>query len=401
MFNPITKEKPGRVDITLVVATLGLMILGAMFILSARHSVESAPDFPWYRQFYFKQIVFYCIGVAAAVVVCLVDYHSWARWSLVFYWGSILLLLVVLTPLGKVAGGARRWIDLGFFQLQPSELAKLAFIFVMASFLSRPEDELRLRGNFWKCIAMMCLPFVLILKEPDLGSALILVPVCLVMMFVGGIPVRYLARLVGGVGLVIVLLLVDILFAPPHWQIKLEDYQRHRLLVYFGMDFPPENDSQAAKDAAADLKRQKSYQVQQALITVGSGGLTGEGWLRGSQTRLGYLPPGAAHNDFVFSVLAEEIGFIGSVVVITLFGAVLIVGIRIASQARDRLGKLLAVGVVTALFSHVFINIGMNIRIMPVTGVPLPLLSYGGTSAVVTLIAIGVLQNVHLYRRAY
>src|SRR5207248_6825441 len=130
--------------------------------------------------------------------------------------------------------GARRWINLGFFQAQPSEFAKLAFIMAMANFLSRPADELRLPILFWKALGMTALPFLLIMKEPDLGSALILLPVGLVMMFVAGVPVKYLLRLVGGMGILIALLLVDILFAPRNWQIKLEDYQRHRLLVYFG-----------------------------------------------------------------------------------------------------------------------------------------------------------------------
>jgi len=137
------------------------------------------------------------------------------------------------------------------------------------------------------------------------------------------------------------------------------------------------------------------------LISVGSGGLTGKGWHKGNQTSLGFLPPGAAHNDFIFSVLAEEKGFVGSIVVLTLYGLILFTGLRIAGQARDRLGKLLAVGVVTLLFSHVFINIGMNIRLMPVTGVPLPLLSYGGSSVLCSLIAAGILQNVYIYRRSY
>ncbi len=144
-----------------------------------------------------------------------------------------------------------------------------------------------------------------------------------------------------------------------------------------------------------------SYNVNQALISVGSGGLTGKGWRHGQQNALGFLPRGAAHNDFIFSVIAEEKGFVGSVIVLTLYSVVLFTGIRIAGQARDRLGKLLAVGVVTLIFSHVFINIGMNIRIMPVTGVPLPLLSYGGSSVLGSLIAIGMLQNVYIYRKAY
>ena len=141
--------------------------------------------------------------------------------------------------------------------------------------------------------------------------------------------------------------------------------------------------------------------MKQALISVGSGGLTGKGWRKGDQTALSFLPRGAAHNDFIFSVIAEEKGFVGSMIVLTLYGIVLFTGLRIAGQARDRLGKLLAVGVVTLIFSHVFINIGMNISIVPVTGIPLPLLSYGGSSVMGSLIAIGILQNVYIYRKTY
>jgi rod shape determining protein RodA len=196
------------------------------------------------------------------------------------------------------------------------------------------------------------------------------------------------------------LFLVDVLFAPPGWwQIKLENYQRQRLLVYFGADFAPPNATPAEKAHAREMQAQKSYQVRQALISVGSGGLWGKGWHRGNQTALGFLPPGAAHNDFIFSVIAEEKGFVGSLGVLTLYGLMLFTGLRTAGQARDRLGKLLAVGVVALLFSHLFINIGMNIRIVPVTGIPLPLLSYGGSSVLGSLIAIGLLQNVYLYRK--
>jgi rod shape determining protein RodA len=263
-------------------------------------------------------------------------------------------------------------------------------------------DELRLRPVFWKAIGLTMLPFLLILKEPDLGSALIFLPIGLVMLFVAGVPVRYLINLLGALGILVALLLVDVLFAPPGWyKLKLEDYQRHRLLVYFGLDFAPKNASPEEKLRARRLQEDKSYQVRQALISVGSGGVLGKGWREGSQTALGFLPPGTAHNDFIFSVIAEEKGFMGSVMVITLYSVVLFTGVRIAGQARDRLGKLLAVGVITLFFSHVFINIGMNIRMMPVTGVPLPLLSYGGSSVLCSLIAAGILQNVYLYRRAY
>jgi len=302
---------------------------------------------------------------------------------------------------GSMVMGARRWIDLGFFRFQPSEFAKLSFIFASAHFLSRPPEELKLGHVFWKALGMLVLPFVLIMKEPDLGSALILLPVGLSMLYVAGVPAKYLRRLLGAAAIVVCLILVDVLFAPPKWQIKMEQYQKRRLLVYFGRDFAQPNATPAQKADARRQSRNDSYNVEQALISVGSGGVFGKGWRQGTQNALGYLPRAVAHNDFIFSVIAEEKGFMGSVMVLALYSVVLFTGIRIAGQTRDRLGKLLATGIVVMLFSHVFINIGMNIRLMPVTGVPLPLLSYGGSSVLCSLIAAGVLQNVYLYRRSY
>jgi rod shape determining protein RodA len=403
MFEDILNERQSRVDRLQLLALTGLMLLGAAFVYSATMVGESAGLLPLYNQTWFRQIIWYVLGCGAAAALCLVDYRSLTRWSVLIYWTAMLLLVAVLIPgIGSTRFGARRWIDLGFFQFQPSEFAKLALILVLAHFLSRPLEELRQLRNFWKAIGLTLLPFVLILKEPDLGSALVLLPTGLAMLSAAGTPRRYLTRLLAGVGILGAVFLVDVLFTPPGWwQIKLEDYQRQRLLVYFGADFAPKNAGPDQKRHAEDLRRQKSYQVKQALISVGSGGLTGKGWHQGNQTALGFLPPGAAHNDFIFSVIAEEEGFVGSLVVLTLYSVILFTGIRIAGQARDRLGRLMAVGVVTLLFSHVFINIGMNIRIVPVTGIPLPLLSYGGSSVLGSLIALGMLQNVYIYRKAY
>jgi len=401
MFKTTFNERQSRIDRLQLAALCGLMLLGAAFVYSATMVSESAAAAPWYKQLWARQIVWYTMGAGAAVGLCLVDYHTLARWSVVAYWCAVLLLVLVLF-FGTVRFGARRWFDLGFFSLQPSEFAKLAVILAQAHFLSRPADELKAPSTFWKAIGLTLLPFVLILKEPDLGSALVLVPTGLAILYAAGAPKEYLTRLIGGIGILAALFLVDVLFAPPGWwQVKLENYQRQRLLVYFGADFAPPNASAEEKTKAHRLQFEKSYQVRQALISVGSGGLLGKGWHKGNQTALGFLPPGAAHNDFIFSVIAEEKGFVGSVIVLTLYGVVLFTGIRIAGQARDRLGKLTAVGVVTLLFSHVFINIGMNIRIVPVTGIPLPLLSYGGSSVIGSLIAMGLLQNVYLYRKAY
>jgi rod shape determining protein RodA len=402
MFDASLNEHQRRLDRLQIVALCGLMLLGTAFVYSAR--MASEVNTPWYSQSWFRQLVWYVLGSGAAVAICAVDYRIVARWAYVFYWGSILPLVAVLIPhIGTTHGwGAMRWIDLGFFQFQPSEFAKLAFILAQAHYLSRPVEELQAPLTFAKSLGLMALPFLLIMKEPDLGSALVLLPTGLAMLYAAGTPKRYLLRLTGGVGVLGILFVLAVLFAPQNWQIfKLEDYQRRRLMVYFGRDYAPPGATKAEREHLRKQQFDDSHNVRQALISVGSGGLTGKGWRQGTQNALGYLPRAVAHNDFIFSVIAEERGFVGSVLVLTLYGTVLFTGIRIAGQARDRLGRLLAVGVVTLLFSHVFINIGMNIRIMPVTGVPLPLLSYGGSSVLGSLIAMGLLQNIYIYRKAY
>lgn len=402
IFNlPIIERHP-RTDWLMLAALAGLMVIGAFFVFSATMVSEAAAQIVWYNQAWVRQILWYALGLGAMTALLLVDYRILARWSLVAYAVTILLLIAVLIPhVGSTHGwGARRWIDLGPFSLQPSEFAKLSFILAMGNFLSRPLDELRSAAVFWKALGLIALPFLLILKEPDLGSALIFLPVGLTMLFVGGVPLRYINTLIAVSAVIIALILVDVLFAPPQWQIKLEEYQKRRLLVYFGLDGVPRDATPAQRAEARKQQRNHSYNVEQALISVGSGGLVGKGWRDGTQNALGYLPRSVAHNDFIFSVIAEEKGFMGSVTVVALYSVVLFTGLRVAGQARDRLGKLLAVGVVAMLFSHIFINIGMNIRIMPVTGVPLPLLSYGGSSALTSLIAAGLLQNVYRHRRS-
>jgi len=377
------------------------MLLGAAFIFSATGNADLASTRPFWRYTAVMQIIAYGIGLAAVLGLCMIEYHSLARWSLVAYWLSIALLAAVFV-VGAERLGARRWIDFGPIQFQPSEFAKLAFIFALANFLSRPVEELRSPVTFAKALGMALLPFALILKEPDLGSALVFLPVALVMMFVAGVPRGLLLKFLGGGAALVLLVLVDVLFAPPKWQFfKLEDYQKRRLFVYFNLNFAAPDATPAERQKAQLQQRDFSHNVRQALISVGSGGLTGKGWRQGTQYALGYLPRAVAHNDFIFSVIAEETGFAGSLVVLSLYGVVLFSGIKIAGQARDRLGRLLAVGVTTLLFFHVFVNVGMNIRLMPVTGIPLPLLSAGGTSVLCSLVAIGILQNVHLYRRYY
>lgn len=407
MFEATLNEKPAGLDKLQIVAVFGLMVIGAAFVYSAQMFRASAVLLALTDQWWVRQIVWYVIGLGAAGAACLVSYHTLVRWSVIAYWAAIILLVAVLIPgIGSEQGwGARRWINFGLLSLQPSEFAKLAFILAQANFLGRPPDELKQGVNFWKPIGLMILPFLLIMKEPDLGSALVLLPTGFAMMLVAGTPRRYLFRLLGLGAVLAALFVADVLLVTQgRWRVPLHSYQRDRLLVYFGRDytaFAPPNATRAELQRLKDKQRDDSQNVRQALISVGSGGLTGKGWGQGTQKGLEFLPRSVAHNDFIFSVIAEEIGFVGSVTVLTLYAVVLFTGLRIAGQARDRLGKVLAVGVVTLLFSHVFINIGMNIRIMPVTGVPLPLLSYGGSSVLGSMIAMGLLQNVHLNRKGY
>jgi rod shape determining protein RodA len=373
-------------------AMLGLMAMSLLFVFSSTLGDTSTT---------LKQALWFGMGLGAAALICAVDYHILARWAWVAYWGAILGLVMVLF-IGPKINGARRWIDLGPFSLQPSEFTKIAVIVALAHFLSRPIEELRLMNVVFKTLATVALPFGLILLEPDLGSGIVLFPTVLAMMFVAGVPVRIVARIVALAVVAAGLLLVNLLYAPEGWQIvKLREYQRHRLLVYFGKDFAPKNATPEQRSYYRELQRQKGWNVRQALISVGSGDLTGKGWRQGTQNALGYLPRLGAHNDFIFSVIAEETGFVGSIFVVSLYSVILFSGLSIARQSRDRLGRLIAAGVVVLWFSHVFINVGMNIGLMPVTGIPLPLLSYGGSAAVAALLGMGLLQNVHLHRRSY
>jgi len=402
MFATSLNPRKMEIEWPLVLPALILGVVGVLFIFSATE--EAAQGRPLYKQTFFLQIVWFAVGVGAALALCLVDYGKLARWSGVAYWGMMVPLAGILVFAREIQG-ARRWINLGVVRIQPSEFAKIAFIFLMAEFLSRPVEELRQPKVFFKALGYAALPFALILLEPDLGSGLVFLAICLSMMFVAGVPNRLLGRLAASVCPVIAAMVAAVLLTPvapakganqpggdsagrkPNFVVRLAEslvkpYQKARLLSFFGIG-------------------EESYQSRQALISVGSGGWWGAGYRQGTQHELGFLPKKGADNDFIFSVIAEEEGFVGSVAILALYSVLLFSGIKVASQARDRLGKLLAVGVVTLLFSHVFINIGMNIHLMPVTGIPLPLLSYGGSSVVCSLIAIGILHNVHVYRKSY
>ena len=389
-----------RIDLLMAFCLFGLMLFGSIFILSA--SVEQYETNDLVDTYFFRQVIFYFFGILIGFLFIIIDYHKLSGYAQTFYWATILLLILVLIPgVGEVRFGARRWFDLGITLIQPSEFAKLAFIFALADFLTRPNEEMLMPGVFFKAIGMTALPFLLILKQPDLGSSLVFFPIGTAMMFVAGVRLRFLIKFLSFFSILAVFVVLNALYAPNDWRIPLNEYQRHRLLVYFNKDFASADATPAERRQAQKLQRSRTHNIRQAEISVGSGGLIGKGWGQGPQTRLGYLPKGVAHNDFIFSVISEETGFLGSMAVLSLYAILLLKGMQIADQARDRLGKLLAVGVVAMIFCHVFVNIGMHLRLMPVTGIPLPLLSYGGSSVLSSLMAIAVLQNVKTHRNLY
>ncbi len=383
------------------------MLYGCLFIYSATHASDAFARTDLLHQPYIKQIIFYVMGTVLAFSICWKDYQSLARWAYPIYWISIALLVLVLIPgIGSMRFGARRWIDLGLFQFQPSELAKLTFLLAMAQFLSRPKNELAQPNQLIKACGFALLPFLLVLVEPDLGSAIMFLPTGFAMLFIAGAPGWFLKRVLTGAILMIAFVLAYVFFVPNQWKpIKLPDYQQRRLLVHFGTDyanhFGGANATETEKRRWRALQRQDSYNVAQAMISVGSGGLTGKGWTQGEQSNLGYLPRGVAHNDFIFSVIAEEWGLLrGSLPLLAMYGVLLAAGLHLANRSRDRLAQILATGIVTLLFCHVFVNIGMNIRLVPVTGVPLPMVSYGGTSVLCFLAAFGLLLNIQLNHRS-
>ncbi|MFN7141891.1 MAG: FtsW/RodA/SpoVE family cell cycle protein, partial [Limisphaerales bacterium] len=237
MFETHLNDRGSRVDLPLVFALIALMGVGVAFIFSAAYANESARNLPLLNQLYMRQIIWYALGLGAAAFFCFVDYRTWARWSVVGYWLVIIALVLVMIPgIGVVRYGARRWIDLGPFQLQPSEFAKIAVIFAQAHFLSRPPEELKQIRNFIKSVAMTGLPFVLILLEPDLGSSLVLFPITLVMMFVAGVEKKFLIHVLALVSVVAAVVAIDVIVVPKY-RLPLEFYQKKRLVVFFNGDF--------------------------------------------------------------------------------------------------------------------------------------------------------------------
>ncbi len=353
-----------NVDWILAGAAVALALVGVTMVYSATHSSPSA-------EIYLKQLALIGVGTLALVVTATIDYRRLADRAMLLYALSALSLVYVLR-FGPVKAGTRRWIELGSFQLQPSELVKLAAAIVIAKIFSEYRQEtLGLRDVALPGAAIGLL-VLLIARQPDLGTAACLVPLFLAVAFLAGLRMRAV------VGLAAVMVLVAALAWP-----LLKDYQKTRIYTFLDPSLDP---------------RGAGYQKIQSQIAVGSGGLVGRGFLGGSQSQLGYLP--ARHTDFVFSVLAEEAGFVGVVVVLALYLFVVWRMLETARLARDRLGAFLVAGITASFAFQVVYNVAMVAGLVPVKGLPLPLMSYGGSSILSSLMGIGLVLSVRMRRFA-
>ncbi len=331
------------------------------------------------KEYVVKQFIWILLGIAAAAIIIYIPYEDWRRYTKHLYIMNLLLLGSVLA-LGHTAMGAERWIEIGPFAFQPSEFAKLIIIITLADFLAKREGHIRTIKDMLPCFIFVALPMLLILMQPDLGTSLVFIAILFGMLFVASLkPLLvtgiFSAGLAGVVGMVWSHLKFDT------W-IPLHEYQLKRLIIFLD----PWSDMQGS-----------GYHVIQSQIAIGSSGFWGKGLLRGTQSFLEFLP--IRHTDFIFSVLAEETGFLGAALLLILFGVFLYRGVRIALEAKDMFGTLLAVGVVSMITFQILVNVGMTIAIMPVTGLPLPLFSYGGSSMIANIIAIGVLLNINMRRQ--
>ncbi len=347
-----------------------ISIIGIATIYSAtRPPIETGvhPDF------YLRQILWLVISVFALFFVVFFDYIWLHRFSYVMYGLGILLLVIVLIA-GKSTMGAQRWLNIGFLSFQPSEIFKLVFIIALSAYLSN-RGEAQLKSIPIKSlIIFLAVPCLLIIKQPDLGTSILIVFLFVVLFVSRGLSKK----------IIIMVLIIGAISAPflghVAWN-HLKDYQKNRIIAFLDPDIDPSG---------------TGYHINQSKITIGSGGLTGKGYLKGTQGALRFLPE--KHTDFIFSVFAEEWGFLGSIFLVGIYFWLFLRGLNTAMLAKDEFGRLVATGITAMFLIYFFVNIGMTLGMMPVVGVPMPFMSYGGTSLLSNFIAAGILINIRIRR---
>ncbi len=355
-----------RIDWIFTGLVLLLAFIGLAVLFSASRGASSVTPY------YAKQAGFFFAGILLALLIMCIDSRFLVSIAPVLYVGAVVILVAVILFAKPVKGG-QRWLPIGPLHLQPSEQTKLIVVYALAWYLSLIKERVRSLPFFLLTFAIVGVPGMLILKQPSLGTALALAPVPIVMLWVAGCKWWHLLLVV----------LAGMALAPVAYH-KLEPYQRQRLLSFV--------------DPEADPKG-TGWQIRQSKITIGSGGFSGKGFRQGTQTMLNYLPE--HHTDFIFSLLAEEHGFIGALVVLGLYLTFLLRGLKLALKASEMTNALLAAGCVTILAFHVFVNVAITLGLMPVTGIPLPFLSYGGSFYMTTMMCVGTLLHVPVRKQLF
>lgn len=353
-----------------------IVLLGILSIYSSTYQKEAR----FWQVIYKRQILWVIVGLSLFIIMSNLSYRRLWEWTYFLYAFALLILFLVFI-VGIVRSGAQRWLKIAWFNFQPSELVKFIMVIFLSRYYSRKEVfDISLASAKYGILRGLVFPFLfiaipvgLIIEQPDLGSAVMILFLFIAILCLSSIKLRY----------IFTLLLIIIFLLPFFWQI-LRDYQKERLLVFLNPNIDPLG---------------AGYTVIQSKIAIGSGGIFGKGWLRGSQSQLHFLPE--SHTDFIFATFAEEWGFLGCIILLSLYYLLIHRGIVIAEKTHDYFGKLLAFGISLMIGIQTFINIAMNLGLAPVVGLPLPLMSYGGSSIVVTFIALGILVNIDKTRAIF
>lgn len=382
-------------------ALISLSIIGVFCIQSAQSYANGT--------YWLAQLFWLSLGASLYTITSLINYKLFLQYAHIFYALGLIVLLLLWTPLGMRAYGCLRWLNFKIFTIQPTEATKVATLIMASSLLAREKIKTitESASTLLKTSLIFFFPFLLIFLQPDLGSALVFPPMLFALLYVSNLSKKFF---------IFIFLVFILCLAVVSWDIygysrflqtnhlsahknmgayegqallPLKDYQRNRILSF------------VAPHVIDPKGTETTWNLRQSLIAIGSGGLFGKGHNKGTQAKLGYLPQSVAPNDFIFSVLGEEHGFIGALVVLSLYALLIGNGIRIAGLARDRFGMLLAIGISTILMVHVFVNIGMTIGIMPITGIPLPFLSYGGSFILSSCFLQGIIQSIYRFRKDY
>jgi rod shape determining protein RodA len=429
-----------NIDLAIFISMIGLMIIGVMFIYSSGITSTGIRI----SNEYIYQIIWIISGMIIFFIVMFSDYLIFRQWSFYIYAGAIIILLLTLI-FGRQVNGSRSWLGIFGFGGQPSEFTKIATILFLSDYLVKRKKSIRNLSTFLIAMVIAFLPVVFIIAQPDMGTSLVFIPIFLVVTFMAGVKKRYIFYvflsgmlmiimgmlpawqkfilkqdirvvniftnndlfiiLIGSVGIVAILSILGFLYSRRnyfYWMIYssflvitglvgslavrafLKEYQFMRLIVFLDPSVDP---------------RGTGWNIIQSLIAVGSGGLTGKGFLAGTQSHYRFLPEQST--DFIFSIISEELGYLGSVFVIVLFAIILVRGLILVLNSKDSYGLYLGSGIIMMIFFHVFINIGMVIGVMPIIGIPLLFVSYGGSSLWTSLIALGLIQNIYLRRYRY